>query len=62
MDKVFSGLMNGEKSISDSMSQFNQLQNQMTQGINKSADWLFRKESQMSRISNEFDMIRKEIR
>lgn len=62
LDRTLSGIINSEKSLSDSMIQFNQLQNQMTQGINKSSEWLFKKESQMSKINSEFDMIRKEIR
>lgn len=62
LDQALAGMLNNEKSLANSMIQFNQLQNQMSQGINKSSDWLYRKDAQMSNIKSEFDLIRKEIR
>lgn len=62
LDKVLANMVTEQKAFADSKLQFNQLQNQMEQGISKNSDWLYKKEEQMTKINSEFDMIRKEIR
>ncbi|MCQ2979041.1 MAG: hypothetical protein MJ245_04510 [Clostridia bacterium] len=70
LDRLFSGMINNEKEFATSKLNMMQFTNQMEDGINKSADWLYKNDNRLNKIGSEygmikkseFDMIKKEIR
>ncbi len=62
MDRTLKGMLSNEKTLADSMLQFNSIQDQINQKLNNSSEWLYKKEEQITKIETEFSKIKKIIK